>query len=62
MQCEERDKLQRIYMNAVVQNARTGLHFSDVASQAWLEATKDTREDCEEALAELNRHRAEHGC
>jgi hypothetical protein len=62
MPCEQRDRLQKIYLDAVMQNDRAGLHFSDIQSEAWQEATKDTREDCEEALADLNRHMGEHGC
>jgi hypothetical protein len=62
MLCEERDKRQKIYLDAVVQNDRAGLHFSDIHSEAWKEATTDTREDCEVALAEQDRHKAEHGC
>jgi hypothetical protein len=62
MPCGERDKLQKIYRDAVVQNARAGLHFSDINSEAWREATMETREDCAVALADLNRHKAEHCC
>jgi hypothetical protein len=60
--CGERQRLEKIYLDAVVDNARAGLHISDIRSEAWRDATKETREMCEAALAELNAHRREHGC
>jgi len=62
MHCEQREKLQQIYLDAVVLNARVGLNFADVNSKEWLEATNETRQRCLDALADLDRHKAEHGC
>jgi hypothetical protein len=62
MPCEERERLEKIYLAAVVRNAKAGLGIADMRSEAWREATKDTRDACEEALEQLNAHRREHGC
>jgi hypothetical protein len=60
--CEERKRLERLYLDAVRQNAVAGAHLLNTKSEAWREATKDTRAACDVALANLNRHREEHGC
>ena len=60
--CEERKRLERLYLDAVRKNAVAGAHLLNTKSEAWREATKDTRAACDVALANLNRHREEHGC
>lgn len=60
--CEERERLLRVYLAAVDKYVAASEQVSDVKGLDWQQATKDTREDCEVALAELNRHKAEHGC
>jgi len=60
--CEEKDRLTAVYLAAVVKNALAGRTVADIKSEAWREATKETRAACEKALEELNRHKAEHGC
>jgi hypothetical protein len=49
-------------MAAVVPNVYAGKDVADMKSEAWREATKKTREACQEALDDLNSHRREHGC
>jgi hypothetical protein len=62
MPCEERLRLTTIYFDAIEKNNLAGNVAPDPKSEAWREATKDTRTLCEYALAELNQHRREHGC
>jgi hypothetical protein len=62
MPCEERDRLLAIYLAALVENAVAGRTIGNVRSEAWREATKETRRARDEALNALNRHTAEHGC
>jgi hypothetical protein len=60
--CEDRDRLTEIYLAAIRKHDIASLKVPDMKSEAWREATKETREACQEALAELNIHRQEHGC
>ncbi len=60
--CEERLRLTKLYIDAVTLNQAAGRGIADMKSEAWREATRETRADCEMALAELNAHRREHGC
>jgi len=60
--CKERDRLVYLYLDAVAQNIEAGKAYLDMRTYQWREATKETRAVCEDALADLNRHRAEHGC
>jgi hypothetical protein len=60
--CTERDRLMELYLEAVQKNNEVGLKVSDMKSEAWRAATKDTREACQIALQDLNSHRREHGC
>ena len=62
MECEERKRLEGIYLAAVAANNEAARIVADMRSEAWREATKDTRAACEEALADLSAHRKEHGC
>jgi hypothetical protein len=52
----------KVYLDAVFRNRQAGGTIADMKSEAWREATRVTRIDCEMALAELNAHRREHGC
>lgn len=60
--CEERKRLESIYIDAVRKNVKAGAHILDTKSEAWREATKETSAACDVALENLNRHREEHGC
>jgi hypothetical protein len=60
--CEERDRLNRIYHEAIAKIHGSGKTVSDMTSAKWREATKDTRAACRAALADLKRHTKEHGC
>jgi hypothetical protein len=60
--CEERARLEKIYLDAVLELSSAGVHIADMKSEAWREATKETREACQGTLADLNDHRKGHGC
>lgn len=60
--CEERLRLTLVYLDAVALNQKAGRTVADPKSEAWREATKETREVCVARLADLNSHRKEHGC
>jgi hypothetical protein len=60
--CEQSERLQKIYLDAVADNALVGSAIADPKSEAWLEATTSTRQRCADALADLTAHRKEHGC
>jgi len=60
--CEERKQLAKVYLDAVRKNSIAGMRILNAKSEAWREATKETRAACDLALTELNRHREEHGC
>ena len=62
MPCEERKRLANVYLDSVRKNAMAGARILTTNSKAWLEATKETRPACDVALADLKRHREEHGC
>jgi hypothetical protein len=62
MPCEERARLLAIYLAAVVENALAGRTIGNIRSEAWRGATRETRRARDEALKELDRHTAEHGC
>jgi hypothetical protein len=62
MPCEERKRLAKIYFDAVRKTAIAGMRILNTKTEAWSEATKETRVTCDVALADLNRHRKEHGC
>ena len=59
---EERTRPEAIYTASVVANVYAGKHVAGMQSEAWREATKETREVCQEALDVLDAHRNEHGC
>ena len=60
--CEERLRLNKLYIDAVTLNQAAGRTVADMKSEAWREATKETREICTMRLADLLAHRKEHGC
>ncbi len=60
--CEERQLLAKVYLDAVRKNSIAGMRILNTKSEAWREATKETRAACDVTLADLNRHREEHGC
>ncbi len=62
MPCEERMRLAKVYLEAVRKNSIAGMRILNTKSEAWREATKETRAACDAALAELNRHRTQHAC
>ncbi len=62
MPCEERKRLAKVYLDAVRKTSIAGLRILNAKSEAWREATKETRAACDVTLANLNRHREEHGC
>ena len=61
IQCEERDRLTRAYLDAAgkVQESGRGI---DAKSPEWKMATSQARAVSKAALETLNRHRKEHGC
>jgi|HubBroStandDraft_1064217.scaffolds.fasta_scaffold211294_2 hypothetical protein len=60
--CGTRERLIAAYMSAIVNVSEAGFAIADMKSEAWREATKETREACRNALEDLNSHRKEHGC
>jgi hypothetical protein len=60
--CEERKRLEKVYLDAIRKNVMAGAHILNSKSEAWREATKTTRAACDVTLEALNQHRAEHGC
>ena len=43
MPCEERKRLEKIYLDAVRKNAIAGTPIPNTKTKAWREATKETR-------------------
>jgi hypothetical protein len=60
--CEEGDRLNRAYLEAVTKVFDAGKMVPNITSSKWREATLKARLACKAALADLNRHRKEHGC
>jgi hypothetical protein len=64
--CEERQRLNSLHLAAVARHTEVEEAVAEPKSQggreARQEAMKQTRRVCRETLADLNRHRAEHGC
>jgi len=60
--CEERLKLTQLYLDAVALNQSASRTVAGKKSEAWREATKETREACMATIADLNAHRQEHSC
>jgi hypothetical protein len=62
MPCAEYQRLETIFLTALIENSKIRLRRINMESETWREAAKETRADCEAALEELNAHRREHGC
>lgn len=62
MHCEERERLIKIYLEAVTDVYVISIRFSDMKYESWQAMTHDARTRWEVALADLNAHRNEHGC
>ncbi len=62
MPCEEYDRLNRVYLDAVTKVFDAGKVIPNMPSAAWKKATIAAREVCKLALENLKRHRKEHGC
>ena len=60
--CEERDRLAKAYRAAVSKNIEDIQTVKDMANPQWREATKETRDACQDAMDALNKHMKEHGC
>ena len=62
MDCEERDLLTRVYIEAAAKIAQSGSDVPDMTSARWKQATSAARAASKAALDALHRHRREHGC
>lgn len=62
MICEERDRLNRAYLDASTKIFGAGEAVPNMTSGSWREATKTSRALSKAALVALNRHKKEHGC
>jgi hypothetical protein len=51
-----------MYLDAAAKILESGSKVPDMTSAKWKEATKHTRAASRAALADLKRHRNEHGC
>jgi hypothetical protein len=60
--CTELERLNRIYLDAVTKVFGAGKVVPNTTSSDWRAATEMARSDCRAALAELKRHKKEHGC
>jgi hypothetical protein len=60
--CQERERLTRVYRNALRRSTEADRAFTQTNSEAWWEVTRMMQEDCEAALAALDAHQKEHGC
>jgi hypothetical protein len=62
VRCDERERLTSIYLDATEANQKASESVDDINSPEWLEATKQTRQTCEIALALLKIHIWDHRC
>jgi len=60
--CDEYQRLEKVYFAALIENSKIILRMANMESETWSEAAKETRAACEYALANLNQHKAKHGC
>ena len=60
--CEEGNRLNRAYLEAVTKVFDAGKVVPNMTSSKWREATLKARLACKAALANLLKHRKEHGC
>jgi len=65
VQCEERQRLARIYVGALARSSEIANAIEKLKDERLREdqreATKNIQVACETAIADLNRYRAEHG-
>jgi uncharacterized protein YfeS len=62
VQCEERERLTRAYIEAAAKILESGRGAPDMTSAQWKQATSQARAASKAALEALHRHRKEHGC
>jgi hypothetical protein len=62
MQCDERARLERAYLEAASKIQEAGSHIPEMTSAAWKIATSAARAASRDALEALKRHRQEHSC
>ena len=62
MLCEERDRLKRLYLDAIATLAEDGKAIANKEGAEWRRATEGARAACQAILGALNQHRTEHGC
>jgi hypothetical protein len=60
--CEERDRLNSAYLAAASNVFSAGKAVPKMTSTKWREAIQEARAMCKAALADLKRHKKEHGC
>ena len=56
MDCEERERLTAVYLNACARTIDVSKVIGNFGTADWKEATKGTRAACEAALVALNNH------
>jgi hypothetical protein len=59
--CDEKGRL-AIAFHAGVDKLNRVAGSLKAGTPAWRNATNEARQECEDAIALLNEHRAEHGC
>ncbi len=62
MPCEERDRLNLAYVDAIRKVTESAKKVVDMKSPEWESATRSARSAAKDALLALNQHRQEHGC
>ena len=62
MPCDEYERLEKIYLAALIENSKIRLRRVNMESETWREAANETRVAWETALDNLNQHIVEHGC
>jgi hypothetical protein len=62
MPCEERDRLNLAYVDAIGRVTESGKNVLDMKSPEWKFATRAARSVAKVALVALNVHRKDHGC
>ena len=62
VRCEARERLTQVYLDATENSRKVSDSVEDIHSPEWQETTKEARQACEGALAELKLHIREHKC
>jgi hypothetical protein len=62
LSCEECDRLTEIYLTAVTKYNEQARRIGDLKSEASREATREMREGCQRAQADLKSYKQEHDC